>query len=93
MSRGLVPRVDLDKPPRTLDLTSSPPVVAEVYILALMRGLQRRAARVGHANFHEPLTLLVPAFDPDIVMWPSHVARESRSRTLEVGVGARGVRV
>ncbi|MEW5300679.1 MAG: hypothetical protein WDW36_003593 [Sanguina aurantia] len=83
VARGLLPRITLDKA-LTVDFTSMPPNVAEVFALAVLLSLERRALRLEHDFHNTSITFVVPPFDPDIVCFPSYVERQHRPLTQDL---------
>jgi hypothetical protein len=49
--------------------------VAEVYIIQLLAAIEARASGANKRPFVHRIKLLVPAFDPNYVMWPSYVEK------------------
>lgn len=58
------------------------PSVAEVYLLAVLNALQRRAGSLKHLA--SPVTLLLPTYDPRNVFWPSYAVRDEVEVAAEV---------
>lgn len=83
ITRGILPRINLDSA-LTVNFSSMPPNVAEVYVLSILLALERKAARVGHDYHNTTVTFLVPPFDPDVILWPSYVEKQERPLTQDV---------
>lgn len=69
---GALPQFRLDGSTK-IDLRGMLPSVAEVYLLAVLNALQRRAGSLKHLG--SPVTLLLPAYEPRNVFWPSYAVR------------------
>ncbi len=86
---GALPQFKLDGNTQ-VDMRGMPPGVAEVYLLAVLNALQRRAGSLKHLS--SPVTLLVPAYHPRDVFWPSYACRdEEEDRDAGMGVSTKGV--
>lgn len=59
----------------TIDMRNVPPTVAEVYILSILTSIEARGRgnQAGRKQFVHPITMLVPSFDRNYVMWPSYL--------------------
>jgi len=71
-------------PSSQIDLRGMLPSVAEVYLLAVLNALQRRAGSLKHLG--SPVTLLLPTYDPRNVFWPSYAVRGEAEDIAEAAV-------
>ncbi|KXZ51095.1 hypothetical protein GPECTOR_14g78 [Gonium pectorale] len=103
INRGLLPAYDPEAP-LVLNMRRLPPSVAEVYVLYMLRTLERRSERRKAAaaesamagggagsggSYHHSITLLVPPFDPDLVQWPSYLERLMNHYSAEMSTEVR----
>lgn len=85
---GALPQFKLDGSTK-IDMRGMLPSVAEVYLLAVLNALQRRAGSLKHLG--APVTLLLPVYDPRNVFWPSYAVRDTEPEA-EHGEGVGGSR-
>lgn len=95
INRGFLPPFTVDHA-SCIDLTQMTPTVAEAYTLAIVAALERRAARArsaagaesgaagdGQLFFHK-ISLMVPPFEMDKVLWPSYVPKLNIRRKVSM---------
>ena len=88
MARGLVPGFKLEEA-LEVDCRDMPPSLAEVYTLAVLAACERRYV-LGRVIYNG-VTFFTPAFDRDLVSWPSYVQKLNSHYSQPVCVCAAGV--